>query len=215
MDELELLKKQWQRRGEDFPQLSYADIYKMLLKKSSSIVKWIFLISIGEIIFWTSLLFLMPESSKKFTDDIGLHNTMLFLNILYYLVFGTFIFLFYKNYLKISTTDSIRKLMKNILRTRKTVKYFIIYNVVSTSIMFLGINIFYYFNQDLMFELMIKDNLISATTDKGQFLSMFFITQIVIAVLVITGILIFYRIIYGTLLKRLNSNYQELKKIEI
>ena len=102
MDELELLKKQWQRREEDFPQLSYADIYKMLLKKSSSIVKWIFLISIGEIIFWTSLLFLMPESSKKFTDDIGLHNTMLFLNILYYLVFGTFIFLFYKNYLKIS-----------------------------------------------------------------------------------------------------------------
>jgi hypothetical protein len=81
--------------------------------------------------------------------------------------------------------------------------------------MFIGINIFYYFNQDLMLEIMIKDNLISATTDKGQFLTMFFITQLVLAVLVIIGILIFYRIIYGILLKRLHSNYQELKKIEL
>jgi len=215
MDELELLKKQWHRQEEDLPHLSYGDIYKMLLKKSSSIVKWIFFISIGEIIFWTALAFLMPESSQKFTDDIGLHNVLLVFNILYYVVFAIFIFLFYRNYLKISTTDSVRELMKNILRTRKTVRYFIIYNVVTTCIMFIGINIFYYFNQDLMLEIMIKDNLISATTDKGQFLTMFFITQLVLAVLVIIGILIFYRIIYGILLKRLHSNYQELKKIEL
>ena len=215
MDELELLKKQWHRQEEDLPHLSYGDIYKMLLKKSSSIVKWIFFISIGEIIFWTALAFLMPESSQKFTDDIGLHNVLLVFNILYYVVFAIFIFLFYRNYLKISTTDSVRELMKNILRTRKTVKYYIIYNVVTTCIMLIGINIFYYFNQDLMLEIMIKDNLISASTDKGQFLTMFFITQLVLAVLVIVGILIFYRIIYGILLKRLHSNYQELKKIEL
>lgn len=215
MDELELLKKQWQRQEQDLPHLSYADIYKMLLKKSSSIVKWIFFISIGEIIFWTCLAFLLPESSQKFTNDIGLHNILLVSNILYYAVFLIFIFLFYKNYQKISTTDSIKELMQNILRTRKTVKYFIIYNVVGASVMVIGINIFYYFNQDLMFQLMVKDNGISPNLDKEQFLSMFFIIQLVVGVVLIGGILIFYRVVYGILLKRLNSNYQELKKIEV
>ena len=215
MDELELLKKQWQRQEQDLPHLSYGDIYKMLLKKSSSIVKWIFFISIGEIIFWTCLALLLPDSSHKFTDDIGLHNILFVTNILYYIIFAIFIFLFYKNYQKISTTDSIKDLMQNILRTRKTVKYFIIYNVVGASIMVIGINIFYYFNQDLMFQLMIKDYGISANMDKEQFLSMFFIIQMVLGVLIIGGILIFYRVVYGILLRRLNRNYKELKKIEV
>jgi hypothetical protein len=43
MDQLELLKKQWQSREQELPKLTYNDIYSMLLKKSSSIVKWIFL----------------------------------------------------------------------------------------------------------------------------------------------------------------------------
>ena len=34
MDELELLKKDWQSREQKLPKLSYEDIYKMLLKKS-------------------------------------------------------------------------------------------------------------------------------------------------------------------------------------
>ena len=36
MDELELLKKDWQRGEDQYPKLSYSDIYSMLLKKSSS-----------------------------------------------------------------------------------------------------------------------------------------------------------------------------------
>ena len=44
MDELELLKKDWQRNSGDYPELSYDEIYKMSHAKSSSIVKWIFII---------------------------------------------------------------------------------------------------------------------------------------------------------------------------
>jgi len=33
MDELELLKKDWQTEKKEFPKLSYNDIYKMILKK--------------------------------------------------------------------------------------------------------------------------------------------------------------------------------------
>ena len=51
MDELELLKKDWQKKEKDLPKLSYDDIYKMIWKKSSSFVKWIFYISIIEFVF--------------------------------------------------------------------------------------------------------------------------------------------------------------------
>ena len=215
MDELELLKKQWHRQERDLPELSYNDIYNMLLKKSSSIVRWIFLISIGEIIFWTGIAFLLPDSSKKFTDDIGLHNPLLIFNMIRYTVFAVFIFLFYKNYTKISNTDSIKKLMQSILRTRKTVRYFILYNIVGTCVILIGLNIYCYFNQDLVFQLMKNSDDIQASMNKEHFISMFFISQLVLGTLLIIGIIIFYRIVYGILLRRLDKNYKELKKIEV
>ncbi|HLW32646.1 MAG TPA: hypothetical protein VKX40_10325 [Aequorivita sp.] len=215
MDELELLKKQWSRQESDLPRLSYEDIYKMILKKSSSIVKWIFLISIGEIILWSCLALLVSDSDQKFIQDIGLGNAMLVANILYYLIVVSFIILFYRNYKKISTTDSVKDLMQNILRTRKAVKFFIIFNIAGAGIMILGINVFYYFNQDLMFQLMIENQGISPTMNKDQFISMFFIIQLVLGVLIIGAVFVFYRLVYGILLRRLNKNYKELKKIEI
>ena len=38
---------------------------------------------------------------------------------------------------------------------------------------------------------------------------------IAIMALFIGGLLIFYRLIYGILLRRLNGNYEELKKLEV
>ncbi len=52
MDELDLLKKDWNKGDSKYPKLSYNEIYKMILKKSSSIVKWIFIISLLEFGFW-------------------------------------------------------------------------------------------------------------------------------------------------------------------
>lgn len=214
MDGLELLKKQWKREDDDLPNLSYDEIYKMLLKKSSSIVKWIFVISVAEILFWTCLAFLVPESSHKFNSDIGLGDFMFCANIMYYAVFVIFIYLFYKNYRKISTTDNVKELLENILRTRKTVKYFIIYNIVGASIMIVAINIYYYLNQDLTFQLMSKDYGTPSGMSKEQFMNIFFLMQLLFGVLMLGAILLFYRIVYGILLRRLHRNYKELKKIE-
>ena len=196
------------------PHLSYSDIYKMLLKKSSSIVKWIFYISIAEIIFWTLLAFLVPESSTKFSDDIGLHNILLGANVLNYVVFGFFIILFYRNYRKISTTDSIKELMGNILRTRKTVKYFVIYNITTSILLIVGINIFYYLNQDIVFRFMTEDYGIANITQE-RFMKMFFVIQILFGIVMIGFVMLFYRLVYGILLRRLSKNYKELEKIEI
>ena len=215
MDELELLKKQWQNREQELPKLSYNDIYKMLLKKSSSIVKWIFYISIAEMIFWTVLSLFVPESSKKFSDDIGLHNALLVLNIISHIIVITFVFLFYKNYRKISTTDSVKELMKNILRTRKTVKYFVIYNVGASMLMIIGLNIYYYLNQDVIFEMMVADYGISKNISQEKFIQVFLVVQFVFGLIMIGLMLLFYRLLYGTLLLRLNKNYKELKKLEL
>jgi hypothetical protein len=214
MDQLELLKKQWQSREQELPKLTYNDIYSMLLKKSSSIVKWIFYISIAEIIFWTVLSFFVPESSKKFSDDIGLHNILIAVNIINYSVFAIFIFLFYRNYRKISTTDSIKKLMHHILGTRKTVKYFVVYNITACIILIIGINIYYYLNQDIVFRFMIEDYGI-ASISQEKFMNIFFLIQILFGIVMIVFIILFYRIVYGILMRKLNKNYKELKKIEM
>ena len=214
MDELELLKKQWQSKEQELPKLSFADIYKMLLKKSSSIVKWIFYISIAEIVFWTLLAFLVPESSTKFSDDIGLHNILLGVNILNYLVFGFFIILFYRNYRKISTTDSLKNLMGNILRTRKTVKYFVVYNITTSIMLIVGINIYYFLNQDIVFRFMTEDYGI-VNISQERFMKMFFAIQILFGILMIGFVMLFYRLVYGILLRRLSKNYKELEKIAV
>jgi hypothetical protein len=48
MDELEILKKDWKKSENTFDQVSETEIYGMLHKRSSSLVKWILIISIIE-----------------------------------------------------------------------------------------------------------------------------------------------------------------------
>ena len=221
MDELELLKKDWQSREQELPKLSYGDIYKMLLKKSSSIVKWIFYISIAEIIFWTILALVIPSFSENFkisnriNDAMGLHDVLIILNVINYSVFGVFIYLFYRNHRSIKITDSVKGLMKNILKSRKTVKYFVVYNVAANALLMLAINIYYYINKDHLFELMVKNFDDFSHISKESFASAFFLAQFIVGLLFIGLILLFYRVVYGILLRRLKKNYRELKKMEM
>ena len=122
MDELELLKKDWQKQEETLPKLSYDDIYKMIWKKSSSIVKWIFYISIAEFIFWIAMT-LIPINSEDITGPGAqfVKVSEWVLEITAFVIIIYFIYQFYQNYQKISVTDSARDLMKKIIKTRKTV----------------------------------------------------------------------------------------------
>ena len=67
MEELDLLKKYWKKSEDTFEQVSEVEIYKMLHKKSSSIVKWILIISILEVLLWTliSVCFNTDDYFKK------------------------------------------------------------------------------------------------------------------------------------------------------
>ena len=215
MDQLELLKAKWQEREQELPTLSYKDIYKMLLKKSSSIVKWIFMISIAEILFWVALSYLSPESNKELLTDIGLQNTLNVIYIIHYVIIAVFLVLFYLNYKNIKVTDTVKTLMHNILKTRKTVKYFVIYNVISVALAMLYINLYFFTKKEQLYTLITKGNDAYGAIPQESFTSIFFISQFVVGILIIAFILIFYRVIYGILLKRLKNNYNELAKIEM
>ena len=65
MKELDLLKKDWKKNANSFEQISETEIYKMIHKKSSSIVKWILIISILEILFWTVSNFFFRNLLKR------------------------------------------------------------------------------------------------------------------------------------------------------
>lgn len=212
MDELELLKKDWQRQEGNYPRLSYDQIYKMIWKKSSSIVKWIFVISIVEFLFWSVItLFLADRDYWMELERINLKEFTIFSYIVSYGVTFFFIYRFYRNYIRISATDDVSALMENILNTRKTVKYYIAFVLISTAVIFLIVTYFTFYYHAVNTSVPgVEDYTFSA----GQWA--IFIGVMFLILFVFLGLVwLFYRIIYGILLRRLNRNYKELKKLEM
>ncbi len=212
MDELELLKKDWKKHEGNYPRLSYDQIYKMIWKKSSSIVKWIFVISVIEFLFWTLLtIFFADNEYWNLTRRLHLMEFTIVSYIINYGITFYFIYRFYKNYKKISSTDNVSELMKNIIKTRKTVKYYIAYVLISTLIISIVMTyfIFHYHSLNTTVE-----DVTAYTFTTTQWLM--FLAGVLIIMLIFLGLLwLFYRILYGILLKRLHRNYKELQKLEM
>jgi hypothetical protein len=211
MDELDLLKKDWNRQQGNYPKLTYDQIYKMIWKRSQSIVKWIFYISVIELLFATIINIVF--SGDKYWQDIeknGLSQVITILYIVSYAITFYFIYRFYKNYKKISTTDDASTLMRNILKTRKTVKYYIAYVLISSGITVVGISVYMIVNHS---------NTGINDISKYSFETIDWLKFIGVSVLVLTIFLgliwLFYRLLYGILLRRLKKNYAELKKLKI
>lgn len=211
MDQLDKLKKEWQSREQELPKVSYYNIYKMLLKKSSSIVKWIFIISVIELLFWISLYFVNPEDNIEVINEMGIGDIMFYSNFVHFIIFGIFIFIFYKNYQSIQVTDNTKMLMQNILNTRKAVRYFVYYNLGMFVLVSIVIDSYFYSRSHQLYEIMDFAN--KGIPEEG-FATAFIISQIIMGVVVIGLLLVFYWLVYGILLKRLNRNYKELKKMD-
>lgn len=211
MEELELLKKDWQE-NQKFPKLSKQEIYALLHKKSSSIVKWIFILSLIEFGFWTVLaLFMKDTEAQQRFDSYEMDHIMIPLMVISYLILGYFFVTFYKNYKKISSTDSVKLLMKNILKTRKTVKHYVLFNLVFIYISLI-IGVLIEMDKSSDFQL-----ITSKFTETNEYLMMYAIIALLtlLMMVVLTGILLgFYYLVYGILLKRLKKNYKVLKEIE-
>ena len=213
MDELELLKKDWQKKDEHHPKLSYDEIYKMIWKKSSSIVKWIFYISIIEFVFWAAInIFFTDAESWKLIKTLHLYEFTIALTIINYVVIIYFIYKFYTNYKKISFTDSSRELMKAILDVKRTVTQYVWFNI---AVFMISLITMIYGSLKYGQE---SEKLINAATNAGNE-SLYWLAIIGVTLLFVALLLImvwgFYKLLYGILLKGLRKNYKELKQLEV
>ncbi|MEP5939755.1 hypothetical protein [Maribacter dokdonensis] len=214
-DELELLKKDWQKKEFDVPKLSYDEIHKMIWKKSSSIVRWILIISILEFTV-PHLLYLLPSmrDGMELYENIGVSKYLVVLSGFIYIIAFYFIFQFYKRFKEISVLDNSKSLMKKIIKTRKTVKHYVIFSLsmimMTIIIMIIGV----YLNDNMVNAFPeLKDSLANISPEKLKITIMMSIGIFgVILTLVMGGI---YFLLYGLLLRKLKQNYSELRNLTI
>jgi hypothetical protein len=212
MDELKRLKKDW-KENLKFPKLSKDEIYKLLHKKSSSIVKRIFVFSLIEFGFWTLLSFVIKdnEAQQQF-DQYEMDHITLPLMVIGYAFLFYFFIMFYKNYKSISTTENSKGLMEQILKTRKTVKHYVIFNLLFLYISIV-IGLFIELNNNP--DVALRTVEFTASGDYYIFYGIMLATTLLMMALLTAMLLGFYYLIYGILLKKLKNNYKELKKIEL
>jgi len=200
MKELDLLKKDWKKDKNSFEQLSEGAIYKMIHKHSSSLVKWILIISILEFVVLNGIgLFINDENLNKF---LALHPYLDILNYFNYAVVIGFIVVFYKKYRTISALDSSKNLIEQIINTRKVVNYYILWNVLIGG--FFGA----FGALDGFKDAYSKEN--NLGNSPIQYWAILVIIPLIM--LFIWG---FYKLLYGSLLSKLNNNYKELIKIDL
>lgn len=210
-EELDLLKKAWKKDAHFYEQVNENQIYKMIHKRSSSIVKWILMISIAELILWAGIsLFTIDDNYLKTLEMYHIDTLFKVLTVINYVIVFFFIYVFYKNFRTISTTDTVKKLMSSIIKTRKTVQYYIWYNLAMFALIFIIVVI-----SQITYDPNINSVLENAKDSNPQaFWIVIGLTYFVLFAVTFGLFWLFYRLIYGFLMRRLYKNYEELKKMD-
>ena len=178
----------------------------MIHQKSSSVVKWILIISLIELSI--GILLNVLSFDIDFFNKIDANGYSIYIEVLTvvnYVVILFFVYKFFKNYKTISSTDSTKKLMDDIISTRKTVQYYIWYNLIM--IAFSGL-----FGTYVALSITEKTKHVTLDT---SFMVIFCLACILVVGVLVFLFWLFYRLLYGRLLKKLFNNYNELKKIDL
>ena len=212
------LKKSWQEQEVKSPYES-TDILKMLNKGSRNYVKYILWISIIEFAFLLAMnLFYLLQNEEQssfvaIVEKIGLKSTdqmtknfenmylaMKFISIL---VTAAFVVIFYNNYKKIRIEENLKKLIHQIIKFKKTVNAFILTNITLLVIFSSILMIYIYYqisHQDL-------------TISNEAFLG-FIIGSVIGLLFAFFMIWLYYKIVYGIIMRRLAKNLEQLQEIE-
>ena len=197
---LENYKKAWNNQPDTEDKLSTIDIYRLAQSRSQSIVKWIFIIGILEFVVLNSLYFVVDiDKAYAEYEKMGLENFIFYSQIVAYGILFYFLAMFYLNYKRISTIDSTRTLMKKIIKTRKTVRNYVLFNLSYMALIMIVVAI-------------ASINTNFDDLNNKQIILIIFATLVV--TLLILGVLwLFYQLLYGFLLKKLSKNYKEIAKL--
>lgn len=207
MNDLDLLKTHWQKDN-DYIKFKKEDIMTMVHKSSSSIVKWIFIITLLE---FTIIVALNIASYIKDTNSYG--NSEWLLMGLYFIIMIYFMYSFYKYFKQIKNSNNIKQLLKGIVSARKQTLYFI-----STNIIIFILNLVFSFIYGDMIEAFKKgyydaNNKIPDSLNEFDKIAIYIGTSM--GVIVMLGIVyLYYNLIYLRLTKKLHKNYEELIELE-
>ncbi len=201
MDILDNYKKAWENQPKENERVSVGEIYKMAHSRSSSIVKWIFIIGILEFVVFNSLYFFMDmEEAHRQYQELGLENFVLYTQIIAYAILFYFLAMFYLNYKNISTSDSTRLLMRKIIRTRRTVRNYVLFNLGYIAL--------------VMIVFTIASINVNMEDLNGKQIALLIGAMSIFTFLILGVMFLFYQLIYGILLRKLRRNYKELAKLE-
>ncbi|WP_445432605.1 beta-carotene 15,15'-monooxygenase [Chryseobacterium indoltheticum] len=216
--DLDSFKKTWQEQPVK-PKYDNNEILKMLNKKSRNYMKYIFWISVIEFLFFSVLgVFYLIQSNESdsflsILEKMGVHkdsqlvakldNIYLIVKILSLVVTGFFVLKFYQNYRKIKIEEDLKLFIIRIITFKKTVNAFILTNIGLLLVLmsaFIGFT-FYIIN--------IQNIEVSNSTLIG-----FLVGIIIGTILCVSLIWVYYRLVYGIIMSRLDKNLNQLKEIE-
>ncbi|MBL1409601.1 hypothetical protein [Sphingobacterium faecale] len=201
MDGLDLLKQHW-KDNNSFPKIQKNELQAMLHKSSSSIVKWIFTICCVEFIVWITISIFIPAEREDF---LFFQVADVIYNVVFYAFIFFFIYQFYTLLIRIKNTSNTRKLIESILAVRTNAHNYIRFNLIAAYAAF-GIQ---------FIQLIVKEY-----THRSSWGEMIFVLVLGSILFTLFGFLfiwlfkLYFKILYGILLKKLNSNYDELIRLE-
>jgi len=217
--DIDNFKETWQQQGIE-PKYNNAEILQMLNRKSRNYVKYILWISIAEFLFIlgvsgyyylnygnedNSLIHILEKMNVAVTPEIvrNLDAFYFIMKIFSIAITLFFVVKFYLNYKKIRVESNLKNFIVQIIGFKKTVNLFILVNILFLVITTL---ILAYF----VFRAISSQNI---EMDHSTFTG-FVVGLIVSLVFSVVLIWLYYRLVYGIIMRRLSRNLQQLKEIE-
>ncbi|MEY8759832.1 beta-carotene 15,15'-monooxygenase [Chryseobacterium tongliaoense] len=216
--DLDNFKKTWQEQPVQ-QKYDNSEILQMLNKKSRNYVKYIYWISVAEFLFFTilglfyiiqgkesnSFLNILERMGARRTPELenSFDNIYLALKVLSLSVTAYFVYKFYQNYKQIKIEENLKQFIIRIIQFKKTVNAFILINI---ALLIAFTSIFTVF----IFYILNTQN-IEVT---GSALIGFIIGIVVSTSMSVFLVWIYYRLVYGIIMKRLDKNLKQLKDIE-
>jgi hypothetical protein len=211
MNELDLLKTHWEK-DQDYVKFKKEDILGMLHKSSSSIVKWILIISILEFIVITSYTI-----SNYNTEPESFTIYEVVFQFLSYLVLIVFIYLFFIQYRKIKNFVNTAILSRDILRTSRLAMNYVITNfILLATQLTIGLTFGTHFNafkkgyEEGYNDGYGSEEIVASPVNDTAMWGIFILTIFALCAI----IYVYYRLVIIRLTHKLNKNYEELVAIE-
>ncbi|MDO5510696.1 MAG: hypothetical protein Q4F57_08365 [Weeksellaceae bacterium] len=205
---LDSFKSDWQKIPDEKHYQS-TEIFQMLQRKSMNAARWIFLISVLELVLTTiSVIATLASPQVRIAHDdmfskIG--NSTFIIDLLYVCSIVTvivFTYLFFQQYRRISVESSVNDLTHHILKFRRLVNYYFLINVALL------------FPIIILFVWVALAGVPEAELTSSQFYTILAIVAFVLITITLVFYWLYYYLIYGTFLRKLRRNARELDKIK-